>query len=96
MGEQVLSNCRIDFVSLANNHILDFKVPGMLETQRTLDAAGIRWAGAGGSLEEAARPAMLQVSRPFRARTLRLWPLFGQADRARTKRLCRSSSRPQF
>ena len=53
--------CRIDFVSLANNHILDFKEPGMRETQRTLDAAGIRWAGAGANLEEAARPAMLQV-----------------------------------
>jgi poly-gamma-glutamate capsule biosynthesis protein CapA/YwtB (metallophosphatase superfamily) len=64
MGEHISSTCRIDFVSLANNHILDFQVPGMLETQRTLDAAGIRWAGSGNSLEEAARPAMLQVSPP--------------------------------
>ena len=48
-------------MSLANNHILDFKEAGMRETQRTLDAAGIQWAGAGENLEEAARPAMLQV-----------------------------------
>lgn len=48
-------------MSLANNHILDFKEPGMCETQRTLDSAGIQWAGAGDNLNEAARPAMLQV-----------------------------------
>ncbi|MBD3160662.1 MAG: T9SS type A sorting domain-containing protein [Candidatus Eisenbacteria bacterium] len=37
----------IDVVSLGNNHIIDFGQRGMEETQEVLDAAEIRWSGAG-------------------------------------------------
>eukprot|EP00899_Mesostigma_viride_P028783 jgi/Mesvir1/908/Mv17470-RA.1 len=59
----VLTVARVDYASLANNHMLDYQVAGMLETLRTLDAAGIAHAGAGPDLESAMRPAVLRVQR---------------------------------
>ena len=56
---RVLSAARIDACSLANNHTLDFEEEGLLDTLEYLDGAGIRYAGAGRDLEEAARPAIL-------------------------------------
>jgi poly-gamma-glutamate capsule biosynthesis protein CapA/YwtB (metallophosphatase superfamily) len=52
---------RVDFVSLANNHTLDFGAAGLLETIAVLDQAGIAHAGAGADLAAARRPARLQV-----------------------------------
>lgn len=56
-----LQAARIDACSLANNHVLDFEVRGLRDTLRTLDAAGIRHAGAGIDLAEAAAPALIDV-----------------------------------
>ena len=52
---------RIDACALANNHVLDFEARGLRDTLRTLDAAGIRHAGAGLDLGEATAPALLEV-----------------------------------
>jgi poly-gamma-glutamate capsule biosynthesis protein CapA/YwtB (metallophosphatase superfamily) len=52
---------RVDFVSLANNHTLDFGTAGLLETIAVLDQAGIAHAGAGADLAAARRPARLRV-----------------------------------
>jgi len=57
-----LQAAHIDACSLANNHTLDFEAPGLRDTLRTLDAAGIRHAGAGLDLKQAAAPALLEVS----------------------------------
>ena len=57
----VLRAARIDACSLANNHTLDFEEEGLLDTLEYLDDAGIQHAGAGRDLEEAARPAILDV-----------------------------------
>lgn len=57
----VLAAARIDAVSLANNHTLDFEEAGLLDTLAYLDAAGIRHAGAGRDLEAARRPALLDA-----------------------------------
>lgn len=54
---QSLANAGIDMVSLANNHVLDFGAGGLRETLRHLERAGIRHAGAGENLREAATPA---------------------------------------
>ncbi|MFQ5957086.1 MAG: CapA family protein, partial [Candidatus Brocadiales bacterium] len=43
----VLKTAGIDFVCLANNHILDFREEGLVETLEVLDRAGIAHAGAG-------------------------------------------------
>lgn len=56
---QTLTRGRITAVSLANNHILDFAPEGLMETLRTLKAAGILYAGAGLNEEEATRPALI-------------------------------------
>ncbi len=51
---QVLEAAGIDFVTLANNHVLDFEEAGLRETLTTLEKAGIGFCGAGRDLEEAA------------------------------------------
>lgn len=57
----VLQAARIDVCTLANNHILDWGYPGLSETLDTLRQAGIQTAGAGENLEQAARPAVVNV-----------------------------------
>ena len=56
----VLRAARIDACSLANNHTLDFEERGLLDTLEHLEEAGIRYAGAGRNLEQAARPVLLE------------------------------------
>jgi len=55
-----LKAARFDCAVLANNHILDFGVAGLLETLETLAALKIRTAGAGRNLREAQAPAVLE------------------------------------
>lgn len=49
----------IDVCNVANNHILDFDVQGMLETLTVLDKDGIKHTGAGINLAAAAEPAVV-------------------------------------
>jgi poly-gamma-glutamate synthesis protein (capsule biosynthesis protein) len=63
-----LTVARIDCCCLANNHVLDWGHPGLLETLETLKGAGIAWAGAGRNLDEAIAPAILEV--PGKGRVL--------------------------
>src|SRR5215207_8195413 len=58
---EILRTARIDACSLANNHTMDFEEVGLLDTLEHLDAAGIRHAGAGRDLEEAAWPVILDA-----------------------------------
>jgi len=53
---EALRDAGIGLVSLANNHILDYDVQGLLETVRILDAQGIAHAGAGADLAAALAP----------------------------------------
>ncbi|MCX9011252.1 MAG: CapA family protein [Candidatus Methanoperedens sp.] len=57
----VLKTAGIDYVSLANNHTLDFGEEALLEMLRILDEAGIDHAGAGKNLSEAEKPAVLEA-----------------------------------
>lgn len=57
---RVLTAARIDAVSLANNHTLDFEERGLLDTIAHLRSAGIACAGAGRDLAEASRPAVVE------------------------------------
>ncbi|GHJ50624.1 hypothetical protein Cs7R123_79660 [Catellatospora sp. TT07R-123] len=47
-----------DMVARANNHALDYGVPGMLTTTASLEAVGIASAGVGLTYEQAFAPAM--------------------------------------
>jgi poly-gamma-glutamate capsule biosynthesis protein CapA/YwtB (metallophosphatase superfamily) len=56
----LLAAMGVDVAGLANNHMFDFGPDGFADTVAALDAAGIRWVGAGADVREARRP--LQVS----------------------------------
>jgi poly-gamma-glutamate capsule biosynthesis protein CapA/YwtB (metallophosphatase superfamily) len=58
---KVLKDAHVAWVSLANNHTLDFEIGGLLETLHVLDAADIAHSGAGATAGEARRPAMIQA-----------------------------------
>lgn len=55
----VLKTAAIDVVNLANNHVLDYSVSGLLETLKTLQQAKVAYVGAGATLQEASRPALV-------------------------------------
>lgn len=63
-----LTAAGIDCCVLANNHVLDWGYDGLAETLATLDEAGIRHTGAGGSADEARAPVVLDV--PGKGRVL--------------------------
>eukprot|EP00887_Chlorella_sp_A99_P001821 scaffold19.g1821.t1 len=54
-----LSSARLAFVSLANNHVLDYLEPGLVETMQCLRQADIACAGAG-TAAQAAAPAVVE------------------------------------
>lgn len=56
-----LKAANITYVSLANNHTLDFSVEGLVETVETLSSSAIQFAGAGRSTDEAQRPATVPL-----------------------------------
>lgn len=62
-----LTAAKIDYCSLANNHVLDWGYSGLLETLETLRRANIKAAGAGQNLEEAEAPAIIEVPKKGRA-----------------------------
>lgn len=51
-----LKRHHVGAVSLANNHTLDFGIPGLVETMAALERVGIEWFGAGNNEEEAKKP----------------------------------------
>jgi poly-gamma-glutamate capsule biosynthesis protein CapA/YwtB (metallophosphatase superfamily) len=57
-----LTAARIDCCALANNHVLDWGEQGLLDTLRTLDAAGIARAGVVLNAAEAAAATALKVA----------------------------------
>ena len=58
---KLLEQLNIKAVSLANNHILDFGVDGLYHTINTLNDYGIKYFGAGKTLNEALNPAIIEI-----------------------------------
>jgi len=56
-----LSAAKINGVTLANNHVLDYGPEALLECVQLLDQAGIKRAGAGATMEEARAPLVLDL-----------------------------------
>ena len=56
-----LAAAKIDCCVLANNHVMDWGRSGLKETLASVQAAGMKSAGAGPSLAEAAQPAVIEV-----------------------------------
>lgn len=55
---EFLRAAKIDGVTLANNHVLDYGSEALLDCLSLLDRGGIRRTGAGATLEEALTPAL--------------------------------------
>ncbi|MGO4476034.1 CapA family protein [Massilia sp. 2TAF26] len=60
LAGEALREAGVRLVSLANNHILDYDVQGLLETVRILDANGILHTGAGADLAAASAPVIVE------------------------------------
>lgn len=52
----------VDCCALANNHVLDWGRAGLIETLETLERLNVKTAGAGRTLAEAWRPAVLDIA----------------------------------
>jgi len=61
------TNLRFDYLSLANNHSLDYGLDGLLETINTLDNLNIKHAGAARSKSKAHQPEDLEKMKIFSA-----------------------------
>ncbi|MCL6451063.1 MAG: CapA family protein [Acetobacteraceae bacterium] len=57
----VLAGSGLDVLSLANNHILDYDSPALLQTLDVLNGAGLLGVGAGKDAEEAWRPRVVEA-----------------------------------
>lgn len=60
---QTLTTAGIDHASLANNHSLDWSRPGLEETMKTLNGAGVAFSGAGKNKDQAAQPSVLKTEK---------------------------------
>ena len=56
-----LTAAKIDYCSLANNHILDWGYSGLTETLETLNKVNVKSAGAGSTIQEAEIPAVMEI-----------------------------------
>jgi poly-gamma-glutamate synthesis protein (capsule biosynthesis protein) len=58
---EVLALAGVDYVTVSNNHAMDYQGEALLESLGHLDEHDIAHAGAGGNLEEAAQFALLEA-----------------------------------
>ena len=56
-----LTAANIDYVALANNHVLDWGYSGLKETLEILRKVKIKYSGTGQNLKEAEAPAVMEV-----------------------------------
>ena len=56
---EFLKAAKIDAVTLANNHVLDYGPEALLDCLKLLDGAGITRTGAGATMDEALAPALI-------------------------------------
>ncbi|MEO8513421.1 MAG: CapA family protein [Ignavibacteria bacterium] len=52
----------IKYVTLGNNHVFDYGLPGFIETQTALNSGGIKFFGAGDNSFEAAEPLIKNIN----------------------------------
>lgn len=57
----IFQEIKLDLVSLANNHALDFGREALIDTINTLDQAGISHIGAGNNLDQAKAPVIEEI-----------------------------------
>lgn len=57
----VLKAAGVNYVTLANNHVLDYEEEALIETLQHLEKSKIPYAGAGRNIAEASKPAFLKA-----------------------------------
>lgn len=57
----ILNDIPFKFLSLANNHSLDYKREGLIDTMMTLDELGIKYTGAGLDYHQVRQPCILKL-----------------------------------
>lgn len=57
---KVLKEMNIDFLNMANNHIMDYGYEGAKDTKKILDKMKIKYAGCGKNLKESRKPAVFK------------------------------------
>ncbi len=57
-----LSTAKIDYCSLANNHVIDWGYSGLQDTLTSLSSINVRYAGAGLTAYEAEAPVAIEVN----------------------------------
>ncbi|WP_437972615.1 CapA family protein [Sorangium sp. So ce295] len=65
-----LAAAQIGCCALANNHVLDWGVAGLIDTIAALRSANVTTAGAGRDLDEAAAPALIEIEGEGEGRVL--------------------------
>ena len=58
---EALKYINVDMVSLANNHIMDFNLTGLIDTKNACERAGIKTVGAGFTIDQASKPALIKT-----------------------------------
>jgi poly-gamma-glutamate synthesis protein (capsule biosynthesis protein) len=58
---EALKAAGYDVVSVANNHTMNYQIPGLTSTLQELKKAGIKYVGGGKDLETAYAPTILEV-----------------------------------
>jgi len=57
---ETLKKAGVTDVGLANNHMFDFGLQGMLDTIEAVEKAGINWTGAGKNVEDSRKPLVME------------------------------------
>ena len=58
---EILREMKVDGVTLANNHMMDYGPEALYETMKVLKKEGIKFCGAGSNLDEALKPAIFEM-----------------------------------
>lgn len=58
---KILSEAKIDLLTLANNHIMDYGLEGLKSTLETCDKLNLKYVGAGLSIEQTRNPFRISI-----------------------------------
>lgn len=86
----VLTKAGIDACVLANNHVLDWGLQGLLDSLQTLEGSGIGTVGAGRDLKAASEPLIIEISAQRRVIVF----AFGSTDSGIPESWAAAESRP--
>jgi poly-gamma-glutamate synthesis protein (capsule biosynthesis protein) len=73
---RALTDCGIDIVTIANNHVFDYGKEGLFDTISYLDSSGVKHVGAGRDYREAYRPVLFHI----RGRTIGFLGYYGGGE----------------